>query len=192
MTSDIPDDKLKDLVKEIWQLWKKKNKKPEADPDQLKLFGPRLKPIQPPKKEKGKEPFGGPDQLRFKLFSPPADLSNQLKLYWLKFHEKYQGKPLTDAELKQEFSSSPFYQNPKKWRKDNFEGGKEYSDREIWVEDEPVIYKGPDLSGQGFEINGQKIKPLERVKYPLTFVRNLEGHMNLWNYALAEKLGLTS
>ena len=41
MTSDIPDDKLKELIREIWQLWKKKSKtpEPEEDPDQLKLLG---------------------------------------------------------------------------------------------------------------------------------------------------------
>ena len=68
-TLDIPDDKLKDLVREIWQLWKKKTKEPEPseDPDQLRLFGPRLKAIRPVKKEKGKEPFGGPDQLKIKI-----------------------------------------------------------------------------------------------------------------------------
>ena len=193
MTSDIPDDKLKKLVVEIWQLWKKKNKKPEPeeDPDQLRLFDPRLKPVQFPKKEKGKEPFSGPEQLRLK-FNPPSDLPNSLKLFWLKFHEKYQGKRLTDKELKQEFLSPPFYQNPKKWRKDNFQGGKEYRDDEVWSEDEndPIIYKGPDLSSSGFNIFGQKIKPFEKVDYQLIFVRNLKGSMNLWNYALAEKLGL--
>jgi len=194
MTSEIPDDKLKELIREIWQLWKKKSKtpEPEEDPDQLKLFDPKLRAIQQGKKEKGKEPFGGPDQLRLKLFSPPVDLPNKLKLYWLKFHEKYQDRRPTKAELRQEFASPPFYLDPKKWRKDNFEGGKEYSDKEIWTEDEtdPIIYKGPDLSDSGFVINYQKIKPMEPVESQLILVRDLKGFMYLWNHALARKLGL--
>jgi hypothetical protein len=120
--------------------------------------------------------------------------SDQVKALLLKHQEKYQGRHLTDRELDEEFSSAPFYSDPIKWRKENFDGGREYSDWEVWEEDEddPVIYKGPDLSEHGFRINGQKIKPLERVKYPLTLVRNLRGHMNLWNHALARKLGLVA
>ncbi|MGD0207386.1 MAG: hypothetical protein ABSC89_07270 [Verrucomicrobiota bacterium] len=118
--------------------------------------------------------------------------SDQVKSVLLRHQEKYQGKLLTKAELRQEFASPPFYQNPKKWRKDNFAGGREYRDDEVWNEDEndPVIYKGPDLSDSGFDILSQKIKPQETVKYQLILVSDLRNFMYRWNYALAKKLGL--
>jgi hypothetical protein len=118
--------------------------------------------------------------------------SEQVKSLLLKHQEKYQGRFLTKAELRQEFSTPPFYQNPKKWRKDNFDGGREYRDDEVWEEDEndPIIYKGPDLSDYGFNILSQKIKPLEPVEAQLILVSDLRNFMYHWNYALAKKLGL--
>lgn len=120
--------------------------------------------------------------------------ADQVQSLLLRHQEKYQGRQLTDKELAAEFSSPPFYSDPIKWRKDNFDGGREYRDDEVWNEDEddPVIYKGPDLSEHGFQINYQKIKPLEKVRHPLMVVSDLEAHMNLWNHALATKLGLAA
>ena len=119
-------------------------------------------------------------------------MPNQLKVFWLKFHEKYRGRRLTDEELNKEFLSPPFYKDEKKWRRDNFKGGKEYSEREIWHADknDPIIYTGPNLSDSGFTINYQKIRPLEVIEDQYTFVRDLKGYMNLWNRSLARKLGL--
>lgn len=119
--------------------------------------------------------------------------SDQVKSLLLRHQEKYQGRHLTDKELDKEFSSPPFYSDPKKWRKDNFDGGQEYSEREIWHADknDPIIYKGPDLSNYGFTINEQEIKPSQIVASPYNFVRHLKDYMTSWNYALARKLGLT-
>ena len=118
--------------------------------------------------------------------------SDQVKSLLLRHQEKYQGRHLTDEELDEEFSSPPFYSDPIKWRKENFDGGRECSDREIGVEDDddPIIYKGPDLSEYGFNLAGEKIRPGEEIKHKYTFLMRMEDHMQSWNFALARKLGL--
>ena len=165
----MPNDKMRKLVLEVFRLWKKKDSK------QSDLPFIKQKPSEPqqlsfglPYKDVNKLPVG---QLPLDISSPSY---------------------LSIEELKKRMKRSPFYQDPKKWRKDNFKGGKEYRDDQIWEEDptDPIIYIGPDLSKYGFDINGQKMKPMEKVNYELILVSDLLAHMNQWNYALAVKMGI--
>ena len=116
-----------------------------------------------------------------KLFPAAPESPNQTQSYDVSKMKKIRPliTGLTPEErqrmYREDFGKPPFYLDTRKWLDANFEGN---------------IYVGPDLSKYGFQIEYQKIKPWEKIKYPYLFVSDLEGHMRSWNYAMARKLGL--
>ena len=113
--------------------------------------------------------------------APPESLEKRLQRIDVTKFKKIQPLPsgLTREERRKkylkDFGRPPFYIDTRKWLKDNFK------------ED---VYIGPDLTEYGFDIEGQKIKPWEQIKYRYIFIDDLERHLRSWNFAMARKLGL--